>query len=104
MRGSRPRAFACIEHLKAVRGEARKTKEENNNRIGHDSNSTRDPEQPQQRWNCSNTQYAEKFEQQSEPVLKTRRPPALMYRAKRCRIRERAAAAVAARLAPRAAT
>ena len=65
---------------------------------------TRDPEQPQQRWNRSNTQYAEKFEQQSEPALKTRRPPALMYRAKRCRIRERAAAAVAAQLAPRAAT
>ena len=41
MRGSRPRAFACIEHLKAVRGEARKTKEENNNRIGHNLNSPR---------------------------------------------------------------
>ena len=41
MRGSRPRAFACIERSKAVRGEARKTKEENNNRIGHDSNSPR---------------------------------------------------------------
>ena len=43
MRGSRPRAFACIEHLKAVRGEARKTKEENNNRIGHDSNRYKGP-------------------------------------------------------------
>ena len=43
MRGSRPRAFACIERSKAVRGEARKTKEENNNRIGHDSNRYKGP-------------------------------------------------------------
>ena len=105
MRGSRPRAFACIERSKAVRGEARKTKEENNNRIGHDSNRYKGPgTAPTTLELFQHPIRAEKFEQRSEPVLKTRRPPALMYRAKRCRIRERAAAAVAAQLAPRAAT